>query len=135
MPAEAALPRPSRLPVLGLLGTVLFVTGASALVEEILWSRMLRRLLGSTTGAQAAVLAGLLCGMAAGSWLSGRAVRRAGAPRPLRALRNWALASLASGAAAILVTAAGAFLEKLETLPGPAAILLVLLLFSASLPW
>src|SRR5262245_55729968 len=103
-------------PRLSVLLPALFFAGAASIAEEVAWSRALLRILGSTTGAAAAVLAGILGGMALGSWLGGRVVDRdrSRSPGAATALRRWAVASFAAGAAAILVTAALAMIERLD---------------------
>src|SRR5206468_9482716 len=54
VPARGPPRRGEVTPGLGLLSFSLILTGASALAEEVLWTRALRRLLGSTSGAAAA---------------------------------------------------------------------------------
>ena len=58
--------------VLPVLAVFLFLTGVSALLEEILWARMLHRLLGGTALSIATVLAGFLGGIAVGGFLAER---------------------------------------------------------------
>ncbi len=57
-----------------LLGLV-FVSGATALVYEVLWLRELAFLFGSTTQAAATTLAAFFAGLAAGGWFWGRRIR------------------------------------------------------------
>ncbi len=57
------------------------VSGAIALAYEILWTRELLNLLGSTTRATAATLAAFMAGLALGAWLAGHWSARY--PRPL----------------------------------------------------
>ncbi len=47
-------------------------SGGVALAYEVLWSRELLNLLGSTTRASAAILTAYMAGLAVGSWLAGR---------------------------------------------------------------
>lgn len=58
-------------PVLVLL--LYFLSGATALVYEVVWSRMLIHVFGSTAVALGTVLAAFMAGMAVGSWLIGKA--------------------------------------------------------------
>lgn len=58
-------------PVLVLL--LYFLSGATALVYEVVWSRMLMHVFGSTAVALGTVLAAFMTGMAIGSWLIGKA--------------------------------------------------------------
>ncbi len=50
-----------------------FLSGATALVYEVVWSRMLIHVFGSTALALGTVLAAFMAGMAMGSWLIGKA--------------------------------------------------------------
>jgi spermidine synthase len=112
----------------------LFLAGAASIAEEVAWSRALLRVLGSTTGAAAAVLAGILGGMALGSWLAGRVVDRTPGLAEAGALRHWAVASFAAGAAAILLTTALAMIERADRVPARVDVLLVLLIALAAAP-
>lgn len=67
---------------LALLYPAVFLTGATALVYEIVWTRRLTLLLGSTSGAVAAVLSSFMVGLALGALLVGR--RADTSRRPLR---------------------------------------------------
>ncbi len=72
-----------RQPFPGLLLAVpAFLSGASALVYEIVWTRRLALVLGSTAGAVAAVLSAFMLGLALGALLVGRRVDAS--RRPLR---------------------------------------------------
>ena len=64
---------------LALLGAV-FLTGATSLIFEVVWARLLLLWLGMSPAAIGVVLGGFLGGMAVGSWLGGRAVIRRLAP-------------------------------------------------------
>lgn len=59
-----------------------FISGAVALAYEVLWTRELLNLLGSTTRASALVLAGFMGGLALGAYVAGRWT--VGTGRPLR---------------------------------------------------
>ena len=50
-----------------------FLSGATALIYEVVWSRMLMHVFGSTAVALGTVLAAFMAGMAVGSWLIGKA--------------------------------------------------------------
>ena len=54
------------------LAAALFLTGASGLVYQVLWSRYLGLLLGSSAVAIVVVLAAFMGGLAIGSWVFGR---------------------------------------------------------------
>lgn len=57
-------------PVLVLI--LYFLSGATALVYQVVWSRMLMHVFGSTAVALGTVLAAFMAGMAIGSWLIGK---------------------------------------------------------------
>ncbi|MBP99513.1 MAG: hypothetical protein CL477_02410 [Acidobacteria bacterium] len=53
-----------------------FLTGATSLIFEVVWTRLLLLSLGTTPVAMSVVLAAFMGGMAGGAWLAGRAVMR-----------------------------------------------------------
>lgn len=57
---------------LALVLALFFVSGALALVYEVVWSRMMMQVFGSTAIAVGTVLAAFMSGMATGSWFIGR---------------------------------------------------------------
>ena len=57
-----------------------FLSGASALIYEVVWTRQLSLVFGVTLYAISAVLASFMGGLALGSWLSGRIADRLGRP-------------------------------------------------------
>src|SRR4030081_1663913 len=75
-----------------LLGCALFLTGASALVYQVLWSRYLGLLLGSSAVDVVVVLGAFMGGLAIGSWAFGRL-----ADRPIRRLTLYAWLELGVG--------------------------------------
>jgi spermidine synthase len=85
---------------LGLLFLCFFLSGASALVYEVVWLRWLVHLFGATTLAVSTVLTAFMGGLALGSWLAGRWVRRLA--RPLHA---YGLLELAIGIYALALPA------------------------------
>ena len=50
-----------------------FFSGALALVYQVVWSRMMMHVFGSTAVALGTVLAAFMAGMAIGSWMIGKA--------------------------------------------------------------
>lgn len=72
---------PPRTPALP--AALLFVSGACALVYQVVWLRQLRLVFGASTSANAAVLAIFMGGLGVGGWALGRWVDAH--PRPLRA--------------------------------------------------
>ncbi|MBU1486653.1 fused MFS/spermidine synthase [bacterium] len=63
-----------------------FVSGASSLIYEVVWTRMLVLVFGSTTFAISTVLTAFMAGLALGSLLLGRAADRRGSPLLIYAL-------------------------------------------------
>ena len=94
-PARASVSSAGR----GLLPLLFFISGAVALVYEIVWQRQFALLFGSGAPATAAVLAAYFAGLGAGSLVIGRLARRWS--RPLRA---YAGLELLIGAGALLVS-------------------------------
>ena len=88
---------------LRLLCPAVFLSGATALVYEIVWTRYLSLRMGSTTGAVAAVLSAFMFGLAIGALLVGRA-----ADSSRRPLRWYGLLEIGIGAYAL---AFGALLD------------------------
>lgn len=78
------------------LYVLFFLSGISGLMYEVVWVRMLGRLLGSTVYATSTVLAVFMGGLALGSFLIGRFVDRSRRP-----LRLYALLELAIGVSAL----------------------------------
>lgn len=74
------------------LTVFLFLTGGSALVYQVLWSRYLGLLLGSSAVAVVVVLAAFMGGLAIGSWTFGRI-----ADRPIRRLSLYAWLEIGVG--------------------------------------
>jgi predicted membrane-bound spermidine synthase len=75
-----------------LLAVALFLTGASGLVYQVLWSRYLGLLLGSSAVAIVVVLAAFMGGLAIGSWVFGSL-----ADRPIRRLTLYGWLELSIG--------------------------------------
>ncbi len=118
------------------LAAALFLAGATFVGGEVLWVRVLRRLVGSTTESTSIVLAGILGGLAAGSWAGGFALgrRRGHDPAPSFAFRAWCVSSVASGCAAVLLLMLLSFLEGLDRLPWGLGGILVIAIATASAP-
>src|SRR5215471_5285765 len=77
-----------------------FLSGASGLILELLWTRMLTLVFGSTTLAVSTVLTAFMGGLGLGSYLAGRLADRLRDP-----VRAYALAEAAIGVYALLVPA------------------------------
>lgn len=96
------------MPYRGLLLALFLLSGAAALVYEILWTRQLTLVFGSTTFAVSAVLTAFMTGLALGAYFLGRL-----ADRVARPLRLYAALEAGVGAAALLLPDA---LKALSTL-------------------
>ena len=77
-----------------------FLSGAAALLYEVVWLRLLTLSMGHTAGAVGTVLAAFMGGLATGAWVAGRT-----APSQTReqALRTYAALELAIAACALLL--------------------------------
>src|SRR5262245_19283340 len=62
----------------GFLAGAFFLSGASALIYELLWFRLLGHIFGSTATAASTLLAAYLFGLGLGAWLFGRISDRVG---------------------------------------------------------
>ena len=85
-------------PIILLIGICFVVSGATGLIYEVLWARMLGLVFGATTLAVSTVLAAFMGGLALGSALAGRLGSRL--QRPLRA---YGLIEIGIAAYALLV--------------------------------
>jgi spermidine synthase len=94
-----------------LLALAFVLGGAAALIEELAWTRLLARLLGSHASASALVLAVFMAGLALGAPLGARLARRG---RPTRPWRTFAALEAAIGAWALV---SPLVLERLAPVP------------------
>ena len=94
-----------------LLFAFFLISGTSGLVFEVIWSRMLMQVFGSTTFALSALLTAFMAGLALGSELGGRVAKRLRRP-----LRWYGLMELGIGGFALVVPVV---LEALPALYAP----------------
>ncbi len=80
-----------------LLWLAYFASGACALIEEVVWTRLLKLTMGNTVYASSVVVSVFLGGLALGAAAGARLAGRAASP-----LRVYALLELAVGGAAAL---------------------------------
>src|SRR4051812_49750162 len=78
--AAPAPEAPSRAATRAVLAACFFLSGGTGLVYEVLWSRHLHLLFGSTTESVAAVLATFMFGLGLGGHLFGRTAGRSRSP-------------------------------------------------------
>ncbi len=96
------------MPLRPLFLLVCVVSGAAALVYEVLWLRLLTLSMGHTTAAVGTVLAAFMGGLAVGAWRGGRIAARL---TPQRALRMYAWLELTIAACALLLPVVSASLR------------------------
>ncbi|MGD8482157.1 MAG: fused MFS/spermidine synthase [Gammaproteobacteria bacterium] len=82
-------------PPLAFVLLLFFFSGALALVYQVVWSRMMTHVFGSTAVAVGTVLAAFMSGMALGSWYIGRLADRRGNPLRLYAWLEIGIAAAA----------------------------------------
>jgi spermidine synthase len=102
---DRAQPRRAAVATLLSLG---LVSGGITLAYEVVWTRILLNLLGSTTTASAIILATFMAGIALGAWLGGRWTDGLGRPLRLYAAAEALLALAGVAAPGLLNAAAGA---------------------------
>lgn len=73
---QPALPIAYSPPIILLIGACFILSGATGLIYEVLWARMLGLVFGATTLAVSTVLAAFMGGLAFGSALAGRLAKR-----------------------------------------------------------
>ena len=104
------------------LGLLVFVSGFSALVYQVVWVRALGRLFGTSSPAIATVVAAFMGGLALGGVAFGRRADRS--PRPLRLYAAIEVSiALSASAVTLLLAYGGAALDGViranETGPAP----------------
>ncbi len=123
-PRERSAPSPSRADFLVLC--LFFLSGASALVYEVVWSRLLTFVFGGTAFAIATVLAAYMAGLAIGSWTFGRRIDKGGHPIIVYALLEGGIALWALVLPAILTALNGFYGVLYQSLnPGPSVLALI----------
>jgi spermidine synthase len=118
-------------PAFALILLLFFGSGALALVYQVVWSRMMTHVFGSTAVAVGTVLAAFMAGMAIGSWYIGRLADRA--PNHLR-LYAWLEIGIAVAALASHLALDGmdTIYPVLHELVGGSATLLALVRFASA---
>src|SRR5262249_22323093 len=109
-----------------------FVSGAVSLVLEVLWSRQLTLVFGSTTLAVATVLATFMGGLGAGGWLASRRADRIASPLRWYGLLEGAIGIYALILPVVLTTFYPAVTRALYVWSGDRFMLLTLGRFVAS---
>lgn len=110
----------SRTASAGVYGLFL-LSGAAALVYQVIWARWLGLVFGNTTTSISIILGAFMLGLALGSWAAGRVVRRLANP-----MRAYALLELGIGAFALAFPLAteglGRLYAAVATTASPAAV-------------
>lgn len=110
------------LAVLGLF----FLSGASALVYQVVWSRLFTFVFGGTASAIATVLAAYMAGLAIGSFVFGRRIDRGGHPLAIYAILEAGIAAWAILLPLVLHLLDGLYGGIYRSLdPGPMALSLI----------
>ncbi|MDZ4803363.1 MAG: fused MFS/spermidine synthase [Candidatus Eisenbacteria bacterium] len=110
------------LAVLGLF----FLSGASALVYQVVWSRLFTFVFGGTASAIATVLSAYMAGLAIGSYLFGRRIDRGGHPLVIYAILEAGIAGWAIVLPFILTLLDGLYGGLYRSLnPGPMGLSLI----------
>ncbi|HEY8203089.1 MAG TPA: hypothetical protein VIF81_00030, partial [Pyrinomonadaceae bacterium] len=94
---------------LWLIGVCFTLSGAAALIYEVLWMRMLGLVFGATTIAVSVVLAAFMGGLALGSAIGGKVAARIKNP-----LRTYALIEIGIGLYALAVSSAFRAIDRLD---------------------
>jgi spermidine synthase len=93
-PARLAVPARTGAWLLGALVPLVFISGASGLIYQVLWVRLLSLTFGVTTGAVTTVLAGFMAGLALGSYAAGRVADRVRHPLAVYGVVELGIAAL-----------------------------------------
>ncbi len=117
--------------ITGLVSLLFFLSGASGLISELVWIKLLGQLLGGTTFAISAVLAAFMGGLALGSWRFGPRADRD--PRPLRLYARLELAVAATSLAVplLLVAVRPLYVVLARAVPEPGTSLVRILVAAA----
>src|SRR5438477_4889248 len=86
---------PRRAPLPRAILLIFFLSGAAALIDQIVWTRALYRIFGVTAPAAGTVLVAFMAGLALGSYALGRLVDRRGTGLRLYAMLELAIAVIA----------------------------------------
>lgn len=89
---------------MAVLVALFFLSGCAGLIYEVVWTRMLADIVGSTAISMTVVFSVFLAGLAAGAWVFGRTQARGA-----EALRLYARMEIAIGVSALLATYAAHF--------------------------
>ncbi len=117
--------------ITGLVVLLFFLSGASGLISELVWIKLLSQLLGGTTFAISAVLAAFMGGLALGSWRFGPRADRD--PQPLRLYARLELAVAAASLAVplLLVAVRPLYIVLARAVPEPGTSLVRILVAAA----
>ncbi|NLH48298.1 MAG: fused MFS/spermidine synthase [Myxococcales bacterium] len=121
--------QPDRL----LLAFLFFLSGASALLFQVVWMRNLSLVLGVTTYASSAVISAYMAGLTLGSFWFGRLVDRSKHPWFLLGLMEIGIGLFAFSFPAILEILKGLYIQLWPAVPGHLSLSLIRLAFAVAL--
>jgi spermidine synthase len=101
------------------------VSGACALIYQVVWVRRLLLIVGTTTGAVTTVLAVFMAGLGLGAWLLGAAADRTRAPLRLYALLEIGIGLYALALPALIALSTPAYVALARQAEGAPAVLLL----------
>src|SRR5262245_23843808 len=116
-----------------LVSFLLFTSGASGLVYEVVWSKQLANLVGSTGQANVIVIATFMAGLALGAYLFGARSDKASRPLALYGWLELAIGLYALAFPLVLSLAGRAYLAAVPALPPTLRLFAKLLLASLTL--
>ena len=118
---------------LGLAIFVFFLSGAASLADEVIWLKYLNLTFGATTAATATLVAVFMGGLALGSGICGRYVRRVSRPGLLYAVLESGVAVLVLMTPFLFSAISAAYVQAYQRLgDGPTALTVVRILLSAA---
>lgn len=103
----------------------LFVSGASALIYQVVWVRLLLLIVGTTTAAVSTVLSVFMAGLGLGAWLFGSAADRSRAPLKLYAYLELGIGLYALVLPTLMTAATPAYVRVARHLAGEPELLLL----------
>jgi spermidine synthase len=109
--AHDPAPRVSPRGLFSIVVALFFLSGASGLVYQVIWVRLLTRIFGSTTFAVSALLAAFMGGLGLGSYLAGRFLSHRPSPLRLFGLLELGVGAYAVSLLTLLPSAESAFLS------------------------
>lgn len=125
-PARLSLSGAASLPeVMAVPSLFLFVSGACALIYQVVWVRLLLLIVGTTTAAVSTVLSVFMAGLGLGAWLFGSAADRSRAPLKLYGYLELGIGLYALVLPALITASTPAYVRVARHLAGEPELLLL----------